>query len=99
MRQCEFVKATNPESFVTKYNSMCRKISKIGKVVDQTPVSEFSMFIFYEMGDEEEEKPRRCCECINYEWGKGCPYREGHVRIMDVACEMFNITIEDGREC
>ena len=39
-------------------------------------------------------KDRRCCECSNLEWGKGCPYRDGHVRQMDPACNMFNVTIE-----
>lgn len=37
---------------------------------------------------------RRCCECDNYDWGKGCPYRDGHIRQMDSACKMFNIIIE-----
>lgn len=37
---------------------------------------------------------RYCCECDNYDWGKGCPYRDGHIRIMDEACPMFNIVIE-----
>lgn len=37
---------------------------------------------------------RHCCECENYDWGKGCPYREGRVRIMDEACDMFNIIIK-----
>lgn len=35
-----------------------------------------------------------CCECDNYDWGRGCPYRDGHIRIMDPACNMFNIVIE-----
>lgn len=37
---------------------------------------------------------RRCCECDNYDWGKGCPYRDGVVRLMDDACCMFNVIIE-----
>lgn len=37
---------------------------------------------------------RHCCECDNYDWGRGCPYRSGHVRQMDPACKMFNIIIE-----
>jgi len=37
---------------------------------------------------------RRCCECDNYNWGKNCPYRDGHIRRMDRACGMFNIVIE-----
>lgn len=37
---------------------------------------------------------RYCCECDNYDWGRGCPYREGHIRLKDPACSMFNIIIE-----
>ena len=36
---------------------------------------------------------RYCCECANYDWGRGCPYRSGHVRQMDRACPMFNVLI------
>lgn len=36
---------------------------------------------------------RYCCECENYNWGIGCQYRDGHVRILDEACEMFNLRI------
>ena len=45
------------------------------------------------------QKPqgRKCCECENYDWGRGCPYRHGHVQVMDDACSMFNVTI--GRGC
>lgn len=41
-----------------------------------------------------ENANRHCCECENYDWGRGCPYRRGHIRIMDPACSMFNIIIE-----
>jgi hypothetical protein len=37
---------------------------------------------------------RWCCECDNYRWGRGCPYRDGMVRQMDKACSMFNVVIE-----
>ena len=37
---------------------------------------------------------RHCCECDNYRWGRGCPYRDGHIRMMDQACKMFNIILE-----
>lgn len=37
---------------------------------------------------------RWCAECENYDYGKGCPWREGHVRPMDEACQMFNLIIE-----
>ena len=44
--------------------------------------------------EEPEPEPwreRKCCECDNYEWGSGCPYRNGHVTIMMPACEHFYI--------
>lgn len=41
-------------------------------------------------------KSRHCCECDNYSWGRGCPYRSEHIRLMDPACKMFNVVI-DGR--
>lgn len=37
---------------------------------------------------------RHCCECSNYDWGKGCQYKNGHIKLMDNACPMFNVTIE-----
>ena len=36
---------------------------------------------------------RYCCECENYRWGNGCPYRDGHIRLMDSACTMFNLHV------
>ena len=36
---------------------------------------------------------RYCCECDNYNWGIGCPYRSGAIRPMDPACSLFNIHI------
>lgn len=39
---------------------------------------------------------RFCCECENYDWGRGCPYRSGHVKLMDPCCRMFNINIYGG---
>lgn len=37
---------------------------------------------------------RHCCECDNYSWGRGCPYRSEHIKLMDPACKMFNVIIE-----
>lgn len=36
---------------------------------------------------------RYCCECNNYNWGIGCPYRSGAIRPMDPACSLLNIHI------
>ena len=37
---------------------------------------------------------RFCCECENYRWGSGCPYRSGRVEKMADACGMFDVVIE-----
>lgn len=42
------------------------------------------------------EDGRFCCECKNYDWGRGCPYASGHVPQMTEACPMFNVIIERG---
>ena len=39
---------------------------------------------------------RICAECDNYDWGHGCPYRDGHVQIKDQACPMFNVNLRRG---
>ena len=39
---------------------------------------------------------RYCCECGHYEWGRGCPYKEGHITLKMNACH--NFTIEIGGE-
>ena len=41
---------------------------------------------------------RRCCECGNYDWGKGCPYRDERVTLMMPACSRFTIEYEGGDE-
>ena len=42
------------------------------------------------------EDGRFCCECMNYKWGCGCPYADGHVPFKHKACPMFNVRIERG---
>lgn len=36
-------------------------------------------------------KKRFCCECDNYSWRRGCPFKDEHVDRMDPACGLFNI--------
>lgn len=43
--------------------------------------------------EEEQWRDRRCCECGEYDWGRGCPYRAGHVTLMMDACHHFTIEI------
>ena len=45
---------------------------------------------------EEAWSDRYCCECDNYEWGRGCPYREGHVTVTMPACSHFTIEYAGG---
>ena len=42
----------------------------------------------------EEWETRKCCECGNYDWGRGCPYREGRVALMMNACHHFTIELK-----
>lgn len=39
---------------------------------------------------------RVCAECGNYDWGKGCPYREGHITLKMDACHHFTVEIAGG---
>lgn len=41
-------------------------------------------------------RDRYCCECDNYSWGRGCPYRDGRVELKDSTCPMFNIILKRG---
>lgn len=38
---------------------------------------------------------RKCCECGIYDWGRGCPYREGHVTLMMPACKHFTVEYQE----
>ena len=49
--------------------------------------------VILELALEHPGEHRFCCECTNYVWGKSCPYRTGHVKIMDPACELFDLKI------
>lgn len=98
MRQVEYVEGITPEEFSVNYNATCQKISRLGTVVDHHIISATKAHIFYEFTDAEEEDKeeiRYCCECENYDWGRGCPYREGHIKLMDHSCEYFNIHPEE----
>lgn len=62
------------------------------ELADDEGQSEFETIrIEMRLGTHED---RHCCECNNYVWGLSCPYRKGHIRLMDKACCMFNIVIE-----
>ena len=41
---------------------------------------------------------RHCCECSEYEWGRGCPFRDGHVTLMMPACSHFTVEYDGGAE-
>lgn len=44
----------------------------------------------------EEWSDRYCCECGNYDWGRGCPYREGRITLKMNACHHFTIEVNGG---
>ena len=50
-----------------------------------------SVTIRVKVGDHAGHK---CCDCDNYDWGRGCPYRDGPIRPLDASCKMFNLIIE-----
>lgn len=63
-------------------------ITKTEAIIYQTPVEADTA-----MSDESEWSGRYCCECDIYDWGKGCPFREGHVTLKMQACEHFTINL------
>lgn len=44
----------------------------------------------------EEWNGRYCCECGHYIWGRGCPYKEGHITLKMDACSNFTIELDEG---
>lgn len=60
-----------------------------------TIVDEHRAIIYHrEIVDELAEEAwsgRKCCECTEYDWGRGCPYRDGHVTLMMPACSHFTV--------
>ena len=59
-----------------------------------------AIIYFSEITEEPEQawSDRHCCECAAYDWGKGCPFREGHVSIMMPACSNFTLEYDGGEE-
>ena len=130
MKQVAHVSGRTPAEFASAYNETCAELSRF-TIEKVQPISDTSMFVFYDIPDEFTEEPvtesnadfliemaepgtpgvktlhidivvsapqnRKCCECANYRWGRGCSYRHGLVRHMDDACHMFNVHI--GRGC
>jgi len=127
MKQVAHVSGRTPEEFASAYNETCAGLSRF-TIEKVQPISDTSMFVFYDVPDELSEEPitesdadyciemaepgtpgaktlhidivvqsphgRKCCECDNYDWGRGCKYKHGIVRTMDDACSMFNVIIE-----
>lgn len=38
---------------------------------------------------------RYCCECSNYDWGRGCKLKAGRIELKMDACENFNIYVSE----
>lgn len=65
-------------------------------------LSEREAIVFHDaiMEEEPEQEPwrdRYCCECGEYEWGRGCPFRTGRVALMMNACHHFTIEVSERR--
>lgn len=43
---------------------------------------------------EEPWSGRYCCECGEYDWGRGCPFREGRVTLKMNACHHFTVEMK-----
>lgn len=64
-------------------------------------LSEREAIVFHDaiMEEEAEKEPwsdRYCCECGHYEWGRGCPYKEGRITLKMDACHHFTVEIREG---
>lgn len=60
---------------------------------DYVLISDTEAIIYHDEIEEEQHEwdGRYCCECDHYDWGKGCPFRKGHVTLKMDACSHFNI--------
>lgn len=91
MNQVKLIHGETPEEFVEAYNAFCATVQSFEgrETIDNT-----TCYVFYEEETEPEpEQPRRCCECNNYDWGKGCEFCDGVIRPMREACEWFNAEV------
>ncbi len=89
MKQIAIAKGETPEQFVENYNEICSNL----KFVENTELISSTMaYIFYEK-EEPSACVRRCAECSNYDWGRGCAFRAGVIRPMDEACEYLNVEV------
>lgn len=66
-------------------------------------LSESEAIVYHDalMEEHEHDEPwrqRSCCECGEYDWGRGCPYRAGRVTLMMDACHHFTVEIKEGEK-
>lgn len=63
-----------------------------------TIVDEKKAIVYHnEIPNEIPEEPwasRYCCECGEYDWGRGCPFKEGRVTLMMNACHHFTVELK-----
>lgn len=95
MRDIEYINAKTPEEFAIQFRKVCRKIGKIGTVVDQYMISPTQAHIFYEFEEDEEKIEAHCCDCDYYELGKRCMVTGCRAGLKDPACQFFNLSIEE----
>lgn len=101
MRQMKVIEGRTPEEFAKNYNEFC---SHHRIIISQELFSANLAYVFYEIEEHfyEEEKPKECklycADCVNYEWGKGCPFKADRVLPLDLACEFYNQEVPTNEE-
>ena len=86
----ELLKAVKNES--DNYDGFSPKV----KFLSESEAVVFHDAIMEEEAAEEEPwRERYCCECGEYDWGRGCPYRSGRVTLMMDACHHFTVDIRE----
>lgn len=85
----ELIKAAKREK--DNYEGFTPKV----KILSDREAIVFHDAIMEEEAEEEPWRDRYCCECGEYDWGRGCPYRAGHVTLMMDACHHFTVEIRE----
>lgn len=95
--QMKFIEAPTLEDFIILFNDTMMELADCNPRLQEKNGNTAIIMYDVEVDEIEEENPydgRYCCECARYDWGKGCPYRTGVVRLKDQACKKFTITVE-----
>lgn len=63
--------------------------------IDENRAIIYHKEITEEVPFDEPWRDRWCCECGHYRWGRGCPYKEGHITLQMNACHHFTIELDE----